>query len=188
MIQAIETSYSGCKFRSRIEARWAVFFDKLGVKWEYEKEGYDLGEAGWYLPDFWLPGLQCWIEIKGEEPDSLYNKKLYALAEGTGHDLYLFVGSIPHTIDSYGPNNKELFAEIFMKEGGWDNGQAWTCCSECGMLGIEFEARAYRLSCKDGVNPCPKQGRNQDRGHNGDDPFLLAAYAAARCARFERGR
>lgn len=64
MIKAIETQYKGYRFRSRLEARWAVFFDALGVKWEYEPEGYDLGELGWYLPDFWLPEAQFHAEVK----------------------------------------------------------------------------------------------------------------------------
>lgn len=64
MIKAIETKYKGYRFRSRLEARWAVFFDALGVQWEYEKEGYDLGEAGYYLPDFWLPETNSYLEIK----------------------------------------------------------------------------------------------------------------------------
>jgi hypothetical protein len=54
-IQAIPTRYAGCHFRSRLEARWAVFFDTLGIRWEYEPQGY----VGWnderYLPDFLLP-------------------------------------------------------------------------------------------------------------------------------------
>ena len=54
MIKPIETVYKGYKFRSRLEARWAVFFDSLGIKWQYELEGFDLGEAGWYLPDFFI--------------------------------------------------------------------------------------------------------------------------------------
>jgi hypothetical protein len=62
--RAIETRYKGYRFRSRLEARWAVFFDALSVTWEYEKEGYDLGDSGWYLPDFWLPGLNMWVEVK----------------------------------------------------------------------------------------------------------------------------
>lgn len=62
-IKAIETVYRGYKYRSRLEARWAVFFDTLGIKYEYEKEGYDLGEAGWYLPDFFL-GDRIFAEIK----------------------------------------------------------------------------------------------------------------------------
>ena len=66
MIKPIETRYKGYRFRSRTEARWAVFFDVLGVKWEYEPEGYHLGKAGEYLPDFWLPQIGCYWEIKPE--------------------------------------------------------------------------------------------------------------------------
>jgi hypothetical protein len=65
MIKAIETQYNGYRFRSRLEARWAVFFDTLGITYEYEKEGYDL-DGTWYLPDFWLPDLKLWVETKGE--------------------------------------------------------------------------------------------------------------------------
>ena len=63
-IKPIETQFKGYRFRSRLEARWAVFFDALGIQWEYEKEGYDLGELGWYLPDFWLPEFNQWVEVK----------------------------------------------------------------------------------------------------------------------------
>lgn len=64
-IRAIETRYAGCRFRSRLEARWARFFDFIGVRWEYEKEGFNLGKSEAYLPDFWLPDLGIWYEIKG---------------------------------------------------------------------------------------------------------------------------
>jgi hypothetical protein len=80
MIKAIETEYKGYRFRSRLEARWAVFFDTLGIAWEYEKEGYDLGEAGWYLPDFWLPEWECFVEIKPDVPNEKEMNKLSALA------------------------------------------------------------------------------------------------------------
>lgn len=60
---AINTKYKGYNFRSRLEARWAVFFDELGIEFEYEKEGYRL-PAGNYLPDFWLPQLNCFAEVK----------------------------------------------------------------------------------------------------------------------------
>jgi hypothetical protein len=64
-VKAIETRYAGCRFRSRLEARWAVFFDVLKVKWEYEPEGFALDKSGWYLPDFRLPELSRYVEIKG---------------------------------------------------------------------------------------------------------------------------
>ena len=66
-VKPIETVYNGYRFRSRLEARWAVFLDSFGEEWEYEREGYEL-PSGRYLPDFWLPRLQCWLEIKPTQP------------------------------------------------------------------------------------------------------------------------
>lgn len=70
-IKSIETFYNGYRFRSRLEARWAVFFDALGIKYMYETEGYDLGNGDCYLPDFYLPTLKYYVEVKG------YNEHIY---------------------------------------------------------------------------------------------------------------
>lgn len=78
-IKAIETRYGGCRFRSRTEARWAVYFDALNIRWEYEKEGFEL-PSGRYLPDFWLPGWQAWVEIKGTDPTEVERNKCFELA------------------------------------------------------------------------------------------------------------
>lgn len=51
-LKPIETFYNGFRFRSRLEARWAVFFDALGVRYEYEPEGFELPNGKYYLPDF----------------------------------------------------------------------------------------------------------------------------------------
>lgn len=73
MIAAIETRYKGCRFRSRLEARWAVFFDALDIKWQYEPQGFEIKTAWeedktkWlYLPDFYLPDFGTWVEVKGD--------------------------------------------------------------------------------------------------------------------------
>lgn len=60
-IQAIETRYAGCHFRSRLEARWAVFFDHLNIAWQYEPEGFVGCHGTPYLPDFYLPELRSWV-------------------------------------------------------------------------------------------------------------------------------
>ena len=44
-IKPIETLYRGHYFRSKAEARFAVFLDCLGVKWDYEPQGFDLGNG-----------------------------------------------------------------------------------------------------------------------------------------------
>lgn len=91
--RSLETIYKGYRFRSRLEARWAVFLDAAGIAWTYEPEGFDLGEAGWYLPDFWLPdgavdGL--WVEIKPCVPDGAECEKMRALTLGAqNHGLIL---------------------------------------------------------------------------------------------------
>lgn len=46
-IAAIPTVYRGVRYRSRLEARWAAFFDQLG--WNHTYEPYDLGL---WSPDF----------------------------------------------------------------------------------------------------------------------------------------
>jgi len=63
MLKAIETKYKNTKFKSRLEAKWAVFFDEVGLDWLYEYQGFETG-SGWYLPDFYLPELKYYIEIK----------------------------------------------------------------------------------------------------------------------------
>jgi hypothetical protein len=32
-MRAIETKYKGYRFRSRLEAKWAVYYDAIGLKW-----------------------------------------------------------------------------------------------------------------------------------------------------------
>lgn len=69
VIKPIQTRYSGCHFRSRLEARWAVFFNELGIHWEYEPEGFQLTDGSTYLPDFKLtPNAIGWpvvyVEVK----------------------------------------------------------------------------------------------------------------------------
>jgi hypothetical protein len=71
MIGAIETRYAGHLFRSRLEARWAVCFDAMDIKWQYEPQGFQFDDS-FYLPDFYLPDFSTWVEVKGN-PDGLIN-------------------------------------------------------------------------------------------------------------------
>ena len=62
--KSIDTSYNGHRFRSRLEARWALYFDLIGIKYEYEPQGYYLESGICYLPDFYLPNVSAYAEIK----------------------------------------------------------------------------------------------------------------------------
>jgi hypothetical protein len=140
MIKAIETRYKGYRFRSRLEARWAVFFDAVGIEWEYEPEGFDLGDAGWYLPDFKVYSYDeqgnkfaMWIEVKGGNPEPKEINKCEKLYQGQSLAVALVKG-LPFenpcmlwaedTCDS-GAGDWEGDAVIF-----WEKGQLVIGCND----------------------------------------------------------
>lgn len=67
-LEPIETLYSGTTYRSRTEARWAVMFDKAGVGFQYEPEGFKFA-SGNYVPDFYISAWNCYLEIKPNDFD-----------------------------------------------------------------------------------------------------------------------
>lgn len=60
-IKAIPCMYDGVQFRSQLEAKWAMLFDRLAWPWLYEPVAY----AGW-IPDFVLtfPHAPLVVEVK----------------------------------------------------------------------------------------------------------------------------
>ena len=120
-MKAIETIYNNYRFRSRIEARWAVFFDTLGVKYLYEHEGFDLGELGYYLPDFYIPGWDCYAEVKPcefteEEFDKCMALSNHCLLLDTGtpqiYHAYYLTGHLESNYPDY--LNKELWMRVLL--------------------------------------------------------------------------
>lgn len=91
LIKAIETTYNGIKYRSRLEALWAAKLDELGIEHVYEPQGYKMGSIQ-YLPDFYLPDLDMFAEVKGV-PDDKAARKILALMEETEKDVVLLLGN-----------------------------------------------------------------------------------------------
>jgi hypothetical protein len=89
---AIPTEYAGIRFRSRLEATWAAFFDLMQWPWEYEP--FDL--AG-YIPDFVLTlgkGRQRpVVEVKAIiDWDDVLDASMKISCSGWGHD-YIILGT-----------------------------------------------------------------------------------------------
>jgi hypothetical protein len=119
MIKAIETRYAGYRFRSRLEARWAVFFDVAEMDWEYEPQGLEVRTTRGrikYLPDFWLETSGQWAEVKGYlDTDAMV--RLHALASAMaqcseGNDMVIF-GDIPRLNSILWP------AQLHSHDGLW---------------------------------------------------------------------
>lgn len=159
-LKAIPTHYDGHHFRSRLEARWAVFFNELGIRYEYEREGYDLDGVR-YLPDFWLPAQQSFVEVKGDFPNAEEQDKVLRLAHASGKPVYICVGEIKPWSDERGTGvdiiglrtPDQIRAETGMRKRFTPgqlfvmHGYDWCECPYCGMFDIAFEGLLDDLPC-----------------------------------------
>lgn len=186
-MKAIETYYNGYRFRSRLEARWAVFFDELGIKYQYEPEGFKLSDGTLYLPDFYLPDLELWVEVKGIMAETDENKlNMFISNLDDGKALWI-IGDIPS--EDYFENNRyeedDIFFNIYYKFF-FDN-HYWPCiCPICGKPGIEFEGRGSRICHhRSAISDNTNSVEGDEVTYN--DERVLNAYRVARMARFEHG-
>jgi hypothetical protein len=67
---------------------------------------------------------------------------------------------------------------------GGDSPYFFCECSDCGVIGFEFDGRSARVAHKP---HCPVPGSRDDKNYNIDSSRILAAANKARSARFEHG-
>lgn len=150
-IQAIPTTYNDTEYLSRLEARWAVFFDELHIPFNYEPEGFQL-PSGWYVPDFWLPEQDVFIEVKPTSPTHHEKQKAQDLAIASNHDVLIFYGPPLDciTISDYeGAFRFEAEPDIDLdgtSRYGFE--QRFMECSTCGRIDIGRPVDTQGLSCE----------------------------------------
>lgn len=211
-IKAIETRYAGCFFRSRLEARWAVFFDAMGVPWDYEPERHMVGHV-WkrcahqdecacperqlsYLPGFFLPRSGTWVEVKGDIRK--FDRQLLAESVDWGvglpgtvdsagtHRGLLLLGSIPRPH----PYETPVHPILQHHKGGFVN-MAWFeaggfLCVDQTCYDTYFDSTSDGLRSQSAWGPIQRQWSERPYVSEGPaEPEMLTALAAARSARFE---
>ena len=187
----IETRYKGYRFRSRLEARWAVFFDTLGIPWDYESQGYET-EMGPYLPDFVLWG-RITAEVKPHSREIVGDALplLNAYCRNTGHQLVMLIG-VPEF---------RWYPVMWPIPAGEENGSGviWNGAPPDGaVITTHFVSREY---LDFGMSSGEPDGKGRPwyafMGHEWPDPkhltlgsssdaFMKGVFAA-RGARFEHG-
>ena len=201
-IKPIETIYNGYRFRSRLEARWAVFFDTLGVKYEYEPQGFQFNGT-WYLPDFKIYDVEgehdiCWrkdiyVEVKGE-PDSQSAKKVYGASYGwdekdnvVGIPIWV-VGNIPDPDDyvrDMERQREERCNSMHKNNRGMPTN--YSMCSLCiNCFGTLDGDSCYEFSL-DYTDHLILHGADSNYSFGRWSDRVSDAFRAARQARFEHG-
>lgn len=170
-IRAIETRYKGYRFRSRLEARWAVFFDALDAEWEYEHEGYVI-DGKPYLPDFWLPSLQIHAEVKPR----VFTEREFNLAMGVRYGCILLDGTPQLKLYSIGWNWEEQDSYVDFSARMHDNYRYYCSGEDAGRVHIVecFQRGELFYSFGEDATCCDLDAFNR-------------AIAKARGARFEYG-
>lgn len=195
-LQAIETFYNGYRFRSRTEARTAVFLDEAGIRYEFEPEGFQVGRG--YLPDFWLPDHHTWLELKGKFPTDAELAKVSLFARALFTDWMDRNREVPsmeeqstvhlHVGVPYGsPAKGHEYYAIDYTPGSPDSLRSyWMECPRCGV--IDLRRGGGSSVCRG----CRRRGVSIQADYLPGQPPISAklqrAFNAARSARFEFGQ
>lgn len=182
------------KFRSRLEARVAVFLDALDIKYLYEPEGYSLSDGTLYLPDFYLPVSKQFIEVKGIMNAEDEHKIEQALEDGldvvTIYSDFSFecaeLGSRP-IIDGVEDNN--WFEDYYYKSSTQNSVLAHClCCDSYYFLGMSegWECRCCGAYDGDGHFTTELNGDGYNKCYS-DTPAYKALQIAMQ-SRFEHGQ
>lgn len=122
---SIEAHYGGYTMRSLLEKRVAMLLDGLKVEWEYEPRHFKLrdGEVN-YLPDFYLPNHDQYIEAKGvfSEQDK---RKVTAFAQEVEDELVMLRSQTAHFVLNHPKSERPSFGQCHLVE-----------CSECSSFSI----------------------------------------------------
>lgn len=182
-IKPIETIYNGYRFRSRAEARWAVFFDACKIQYMYEPEGFRLSDGTLYLPDFYLPESKTYFEVKGIMSDADMHKikqlqKDLCVSVAIGYADMTFQSS-----DNYDWGGSQTF-EIASKDESYI-----VKCPDCGKVFFMASTGYYGCQCcgyydGDSIFSHSCCGDGKWFGHSEE---FKGAFNIAKQARFEHG-
>jgi len=183
----IPTTYAGTRFRSRLEGRWAAFFDLIGWRWIYEP----FDTADW-IPDFLVQGdalflvevgpCEFWSDYSAKAakpiaafpPVNVYCERIAHETCGHGDDyvvsdaperVTLIVGTVPLVDDAAG---------LLTSDGTWFGTEhaIWGICSACRQITVTHATGIYRHF------PCGHY-TGGDTGSPIPDPDLLRLWNQA---------
>jgi len=179
-IKAIPTDYAGVHFRSRLEARWAAFFDRAGWRWSYEPQDFH-----GYLPDFalWFR-VPVLVEVKplqwdeSDNDESILDGARSKIARSGIKGEVIVLGSRVVTHDDRHPLPLHRLGRLMAVDATTDEVSPWAWafafkCDHCGLRTFANEDESWhcrRTGCYDEFNPRSTFGE-----WNADEDFRRAS-------------
>lgn len=147
-IPGIPTHYRGVLYRSRLEAKWAAFFDEIG--WWHTYEPFD---ARGYIPDFMIQGDRPFlVEVKPAVTIKDYRTTMEDIIPKLRglwrHDLLIAgMSPLPGLGDEFIGNTHPpagLLGEHWPEGDGWDvDTGRWFHCLKCESPGLIHPSQSW---------------------------------------------
>lgn len=83
--------HEGYRLRSYTELLWARALDAAEIFYLYEPDLVAI-QGGCYLPDFYLPHVGSYIEVKGKQPTQEEIRKADEVMDRTGREVFFLIG------------------------------------------------------------------------------------------------
>lgn len=179
--RSLPAPYKSTLYRSHLEARWAIFFDALGLAANYEPQGFDLGDGVAYLPDFAIYAARgtAWAEVKpiwDADSEGVAKWRRFAAMRPSPRKsrAVLLVG--PPSTDSKHVVIGGDDTQCNPTAGPWeDDGQTWRPCSGGYHFDLAYPGQWHTRFVEDGCPDC----------YGGDGAVRIeAAVSAALSYRF----
>jgi len=115
--KAKRTKYGKVWFRSRLESRWAEWFDQQDIPWKYEPTSFGIDTARHYTPDFAIqvPEIGAVLcEVKPTWKQAVEDARLQRLAQIIGNPCLALSGDPLFTVHPGGKKYEVQFVEVFL--------------------------------------------------------------------------
>lgn len=169
-IRAVPLTYRGITFRSSLEADWAATLDELGIYWQYEPIALQLPSGQQYLPDFHLPAINTWAEVKGPHWERMdkaveFRRMLKTGGIGWWQEAHVIVLEAPGPGDAASWRVPESDRTVYLtrcghRDSNWTwserDGSCWRCySSNCAVgqwywpaseVGPDEQFRTYQMA------------------------------------------
>jgi hypothetical protein len=152
-MKVFEVEYNNYTFRSKTEAKWAKLFDVLEIEYVFEPDTYVLDiindnnkrKSIRYLPDFYLPSLDIYLEIKNNgknRPNMDECQKAFLLSTQAKKRVIILFGEMKYETNFMLGN---FFC--YHPNGTFDMHYRLTRCTKCNLIDFTKFGNVFDVNC-----------------------------------------